>query len=82
MSATWFELAACRGMTRLFYDERREADAAAICDGCSVRAPCLEVALTTRESEGTARNQTQVLDVAQLLLASVKRGSTPSNGSE
>jgi hypothetical protein len=33
--------------------------------------------LTTRESEGTAGNTTEVLDVAQLLLAGVKRGGKP-----
>jgi hypothetical protein len=38
--------------------------------------------LTTRESEGTAANTTEVLDVAQLLLASVKRGPTPPSGTE
>ena len=35
--------------------------------------------LTTRESEGAAGNVTEVLDVAQLLLAGVKRGAG-SNG--
>jgi len=35
--------------------------------------------LTTRESEGTAGNATEVLDVAQLLLAGVKRGMTSSD---
>jgi hypothetical protein len=39
--------------------------------------------LTTREAEGTAANTTEVLDVAQLLLTSVKRGApTPPAGSE
>jgi hypothetical protein len=32
--------------------------------------------LTTREAEGTAGQTTEVLDVAQLLLASVKRGAS------
>jgi hypothetical protein len=38
--------------------------------------------LTTRQAEHTAGNQTEVLDVAQLLLTSVKRGSKPPIGSE
>jgi hypothetical protein len=39
--------------------------------------------LTTREAEGAAGNQTEVLDVAQLLLTSVQRGDpTPPNDSE
>jgi Fe-S oxidoreductase len=63
-------------------DEAIATGTSAIATGCPFCRVMLTDGLTTRESEGTARNQTQVLDVAQLLLASVKRGSTPPNGSE
>jgi Fe-S oxidoreductase len=63
-------------------DEAIATGTSAIATGCPFCRVMLTDGLTTRESEGTARNQTQVLDVAQLLLTSVKRGSTPRNGSE
>ncbi len=63
-------------------DEAIATGTSAIATGCPFCRVMLTDGLTTRESEGTARNQTQVLDVAQLLLTSVKRGSTPPNGSE
>ena len=49
----------------------------AIATGCPFCRVMLTDGLTTRKAEGTAATTTEVLDVAQLLLASVKRGSTP-----
>jgi Fe-S oxidoreductase len=63
-------------------DEAIATGTSAIATGCPFCRVMLTDGLTTRESEGTAANTTEVLDVAQLLLASVKRGSTPPNGSE
>jgi len=63
-------------------DEAIATGTSAIATGCPFCRVMLTDGLTTRASEGTARNQTQVLDVAQLLLTSVKRGSTPPQGSE
>ncbi|MDQ4094292.1 MAG: heterodisulfide reductase-related iron-sulfur binding cluster [Actinomycetota bacterium] len=64
-------------------DEAIATETSAIATGCPFCRVMLTDGLTTREAEGTAGNQTEVLDVAQLLLASVKRGDPPSpNGSE
>lgn len=52
---TWRQLSACRGVDPgIFYPpDDDDADAAkAVCDACSVRQPCLEYALATREREG------------------------------
>jgi Fe-S oxidoreductase len=56
-------------------DEAIATDTTKIATGCPFCRVMLTDGLTTRESEGEARNQTEVLDVAQLLLAGVKRGS-------
>jgi WhiB family redox-sensing transcriptional regulator len=57
----WFEAAACRGRTDLFYapDHEREEDrtarherARAICRGCPVVDECLEFALSTNQRYG------------------------------
>ncbi len=63
-------------------DEAIATGTSAIATGCPFCRVMLTDGLTTRASEGTAANQTEVLDVAQLLLTSVKRGSTPPKGSE
>ncbi len=55
-------------------DEAIATDTTKIATGCPFCRVMLTDGLTTRESEGEARNQTEVLDVAQLLLAGVKRG--------
>ena len=57
-------------------DEAIATQTSAIATGCPFCRVMLTDGLTTRESEGTAGNQTEVLDVAQLLLASVKRGAS------
>jgi WhiB family redox-sensing transcriptional regulator len=60
---TWQLHAACRGPeSELFYPpayaetrmdrDSREAQAKAICNGCPVQAPCLELALRIREPHG------------------------------
>ncbi|MQA16471.1 MAG: 4Fe-4S dicluster domain-containing protein [Pseudonocardiaceae bacterium] len=60
-------------------DEAIATDTTKIATGCPFCRVMLTDGLTTRESEGEARNQTEVLDVAQLLLAGVTRGG-PSDG--
>ncbi len=57
-------------------DEAIATGTSAIATGCPFCRVMLTAGLTTRQSEGTAGSTTQVLDVAQLLLASVTRGST------
>ncbi len=57
-------------------DEAIATGTSAIATGCPFCRVMLTDGLTTREAEGTAGNQTEVLDVAQLLLASVKRGTS------
>ncbi|MDQ3760593.1 MAG: heterodisulfide reductase-related iron-sulfur binding cluster [Actinomycetota bacterium] len=54
-------------------DEAIATETSAIATGCPFCRVMLTDGLTTREAEGAARNTTEVLDVAQLLLASVKR---------
>ncbi|HSL08925.1 MAG TPA: (Fe-S)-binding protein [Pseudonocardiaceae bacterium] len=56
-------------------DEAIATETSAIATGCPFCRVMLTDGLTTRAAESTAGNQTEVLDVAQLLLASVKRGS-------
>jgi Fe-S oxidoreductase len=64
-------------------DEAIATGTSAIATGCPFCRVMLTDGLTTREAEGTAANTTEVLDVAQLLLTSVKRGApTPPIGSE
>ncbi|MGH3539151.1 MAG: (Fe-S)-binding protein, partial [Pseudonocardiaceae bacterium] len=64
-------------------DEAIATGTSAIATGCPFCRVMLTDGLTTREAEGTAANQTEVLDVAQLLLTSVKRSApTPPIGSE
>ncbi|MDT7716722.1 MAG: hypothetical protein QOH09_2714, partial [Pseudonocardiales bacterium] len=64
-------------------DEAIATGTSAIATGCPFCRVMLTDGLTTRESEGTAAKTTEVLDVAQLLLTSVKRGApTPPIGSE
>ncbi len=57
-------------------DEAIATETSAIATGCPFCRVMLTDGLTTREAEGAAGHTTEVLDVAQLLLASVKRGST------
>jgi len=69
-------------------DEAIATGAPAITTGCPFCRVMLTDGLTARDAEGTAGATTDVLDVAQLLLASVKRGtprhsepnSTPEGG--
>ncbi|MGH3899869.1 MAG: (Fe-S)-binding protein [Pseudonocardiaceae bacterium] len=64
-------------------DEAIATKTSAIATGCPFCRVMLTDGLTTRESEGTAGTTREVLDVAQLLLASVKRGEPkPPIGSE
>ncbi|MGH3720333.1 MAG: (Fe-S)-binding protein [Pseudonocardiaceae bacterium] len=64
-------------------DEAIATGTSAIATGCPFCRTMLTDGLTTREAEATAATMTEVLDVAQLLLASVKRGEpTPPIGSE
>ncbi|MDQ3887140.1 MAG: (Fe-S)-binding protein, partial [Actinomycetota bacterium] len=56
-------------------DEAIATESPKIATGCPFCRVMLTDGLTTRESEGAAGNTTEVLDVAQLLLASVKRGT-------
>jgi Fe-S oxidoreductase len=52
------------------------ADTIAI--GCPFCRVMISDGLTAAQSEGTAREEVQVLDVAQMLLAAVKRGEEQS----
>jgi Fe-S oxidoreductase len=64
-------------------DEAIATGSATIATGCPFCRVMLTDGLTTREAEGTATNTTEVLDVAQLLLTSVKRTDpAPPTGSE
>jgi Fe-S oxidoreductase len=64
-------------------DEAIATKTSTIATGCPFCRVMLTDGLTTRKAEGTAANTTEVLDVAQLLLTSIKRGgSTPPIGSE
>jgi Fe-S oxidoreductase len=63
-------------------DEAIATGTSAIATGCPFCRVMLTDGLTAREAEGTAGDTTEVLDVAQLLLASVKRGTHPPLGSE
>jgi Fe-S oxidoreductase len=59
-------------------DEALTTGADTIAVGCPFCRVMLSDGLTTRQSEGAAREEVQVLDVAQLLLAAVKRGAPDS----
>ncbi len=64
-------------------DEAIATETSAIATGCPFCRVMLTDGLTTREAEGTAGTTREVLDVAQLLLTSVKRGGDqPPIGSE
>ncbi len=64
-------------------DEAIATGTSAIATGCPFCRTMLTDGLTTRESENTAGQTTEVLDVAQLLLASVTRADPePPSGSE
>ena len=56
-------------------DEAIATETSTIATGCPFCRVMLTDGLTTRDSEGAAGNTTEVLDVAQLLLAGVKRGA-------
>jgi Fe-S oxidoreductase len=58
-------------------DEAIATQTSAIATGCPFCRVMLTDGLTAREAEGTAGRTTEVLDVAQLLLTSVKRGDEP-----
>ena len=55
-------------------DEAIATQTSAIATGCPFCRVMLTDGLTAREAEGTAGKTTEVIDVAQLLLTSVKRG--------
>jgi Fe-S oxidoreductase len=59
-------------------DEAIATQTSAIATGCPFCRVMLTDGLTAREAEGTAGRTTEVLDVAQLLLTSVKRGDKPA----
>jgi Fe-S oxidoreductase len=61
-------------------DEAIATDTTKIASGCPFCRVMLTDGLTTRQSEGTAGNTTEVLDVAQLLLDGVKRGAATNGG--
>lgn len=55
MDLSWRQRGACRGLDPdVFYppSDEEAAEAKAICATCTVREPCLEFALSTREAEG------------------------------
>ena len=55
---TWRRQAACRGADPALFHPDDESDDAAVdaardvCEGCAVRQPCLEYALSAREPDG------------------------------
>jgi Fe-S oxidoreductase len=57
-------------------EEALATGADTIAVGCPFCRVMLSDGLTTKQSEGAAREEVQVLDVAQLLLAAVQRGGT------
>ncbi|MGH3827234.1 MAG: (Fe-S)-binding protein, partial [Pseudonocardiaceae bacterium] len=63
-------------------DEAIATGTSAIATGCPFCRTMLTDGLTTRKTEQTAHNTTEVLDVAQLLLASIKRAPKPPSGTE
>ena len=58
--------------------EAVETGADQIAVGCPFCRVMLSDGLTSKQADGSAREEVEVLDVAQLLLASVKRGDTPA----
>lgn len=55
MNMSWRTKAACLGLeAQIFYPETEEEaePARAVCEGCDVRAACLEYALARREKDG------------------------------
>ncbi len=63
-------------------DEAIATGTSAIATGCPFCRVMLTDGLTTREAEGGAASTTEVIDVAQLLLASIKRGATAAPPAE
>lgn len=65
----WWHLGACKGLEAgIFYpDDEHEAQAAkSVCEGCEVKATCLDHALTFREKSGvwggaTERDRRRIL---------------------
>jgi Fe-S oxidoreductase len=58
-------------------DEAIATGSSAIATGCPFCRIMLTDGLTAREAQGAAGKTSEVIDVAQLLLASVKRGDPP-----
>ena len=58
--------------------EAVETGADQIAVGCPFCRVMLSDGLTAKQADGSAREEVEVLDVAQLLLASVKRGDAPA----
>jgi len=78
------------GGARMWMDEKRctrinttrttdalHTGAARIAVGCPVCRVMLSDGLTSKQSEGEAREEVEVVDVAQMLLAAVRRGGEP-----
>lgn len=63
-------------------EEAIETGADQIAVGCPFCRVMLSDGLTLKQSEGHARQEVEVLDVAQMLLASVKRGLEPAEPAE
>ena len=71
MSGTWRDQARCRGVDPQIFHPSEEDEAAAavakdICGLCTVREPCLEYAITSREHDGvwgglTARERRRLI---------------------
>lgn len=69
MSATWYDDAACKGLSHLMFPDRGNAQMAyaaiAICNTCPVTEECLASALETEERHGvwgglTERNRREI----------------------
>ncbi len=61
--------------------EAVETGADQIATGCPFCRVMLSDGLTAKQADGSAREEVEVLDIAQMLLASVKRGDAPSGAS-
>jgi Fe-S oxidoreductase len=80
----WMEETLGRRINDTRAQEAIDTGADAIAVGCPFCNVMLSDGLTAKQSEGAAREEVKVLDVAQLLLAAVKRGEggTPSAPAE
>lgn len=59
-AGAWREHAACTDLdVDVFFDADREAEALAVCEGCPVRADCLDAALTMHLDHGVYGGATE-----------------------